>query len=55
MGKPKEEFAQVKEAPLYMLIPIVIMAGLCIVIGLFPGSVESVLRFAADGLLHMGA
>jgi formate hydrogenlyase subunit 3/multisubunit Na+/H+ antiporter MnhD subunit len=55
MGRPKEEFAQVKEAPLYMLIPIVIMAGLCIVIGLFPGSVESILRFAADGLLHMGA
>jgi formate hydrogenlyase subunit 3/multisubunit Na+/H+ antiporter MnhD subunit len=55
MGKPKEEFAQVKEAPLYMLIPIVIMAGLCIVIGLFPGPFEDILRFAADGLLHMGA
>jgi formate hydrogenlyase subunit 3/multisubunit Na+/H+ antiporter MnhD subunit len=55
MGKPKEEFARVKEAPLHMLIPIVIMAGLCIIIGLFPGSVESVLRFVADALLHMGA
>ncbi|HEY3272431.1 MAG TPA: proton-conducting transporter membrane subunit [Methanocella sp.] len=55
MGKPKDEFAQVKEAPLYMLIPIVIMAGLCIVIGLFPGPFEDILRFAADGLLHMGA
>lgn len=54
MGKQKEEFAQVKEAPLYMLIPIVIMTGLCIVIGLFPGTVESILRFAADALLHMG-
>jgi formate hydrogenlyase subunit 3/multisubunit Na+/H+ antiporter MnhD subunit len=55
MGKQKEEFAQVKEAPLYMLIPIVIMAGLCIVIGLFPGPFEDILRFAADALLHMGA
>jgi|AGTN01.3.fsa_nt_gi Formate hydrogenlyase subunit 3/Multisubunit Na+/H+ antiporter, MnhD subunit len=54
MGKPKPELAQVKEAPLYMLIPIMIMAGLCIVIGLFPGTVEGILRFAADCLLHMG-
>jgi formate hydrogenlyase subunit 3/multisubunit Na+/H+ antiporter MnhD subunit len=55
MGKQKDEFAQVKEAPLYMLIPIVIMAGLCIVIGLFPGPFEDILRFAADALLHTGA
>ena len=55
MGKPKDEFVQVKEAPLYMLIPIVIMAGLCIVIGLFPGPFEDILLFAADALLHMGA
>jgi formate hydrogenlyase subunit 3/multisubunit Na+/H+ antiporter MnhD subunit len=55
MGKPKDEFVQVKEAPLYMLIPIVIMAGLCVVIGLFPGPFEDILRFAADALLHMGA
>jgi formate hydrogenlyase subunit 3/multisubunit Na+/H+ antiporter MnhD subunit len=54
MGRQREEFANVKEAPLHMLIPIVIMAGLCVVIGLFPDTVSGMLRFAADALLHMG-
>lgn len=50
MGKPKESFKDVKDPPLYMLIPILIMATLCIVIGLFPGLVTGMLQFAASVL-----
>lgn len=55
MGKPMEGSEKITDPPLYMLLPIVLMAVLCVVIGLFPGTVESVLRFAADALLNMGA
>ncbi len=54
MGKPKDEFAQVREAPIYMLLPIVIMTGLCVAFGLFPGLISDVIRFAADALLRLG-
>ena len=47
LGKPKEELKDVKDPPLYMMIPILIMARLCIVIGLFPGLVSGALQFAA--------
>ncbi len=52
--KPKEGFEKVSDPPLYMLIPIVIMVGLCIVLGLFPGLVEGLIQLAADALLHTG-
>lgn len=55
MGKPMEGAEKVTDPPLYMLLPIVLMAALCIVIGLFPGTVSDILRFAADALLYMGA
>ena len=54
MGKPKEDFAKVKEAPLYMLVPIVIIATLHRHRPV-PGLRRGHLRFAADALLHMGA
>jgi formate hydrogenlyase subunit 3/multisubunit Na+/H+ antiporter MnhD subunit len=50
LGKPKEEFKGVKEPPVYMLLPILIMAGLCIVIGIYPDLVSGALRFAAEAL-----
>lgn len=53
LGKPKEEFKDVKEPPLYMLLPILIMAGLCIVIGVYPDLVSGALEFAADALLAL--
>lgn len=55
MGKPKAEFAKVTDPPLYMLLPILIMAGLCVLIGIYPDLVSGVLQFAADALLHTGA
>ncbi len=54
MGKPMAGAEKVSDPPLYMLLPIVLMAALCIVIGLFPGTVSDVIQFAADSLLHMG-
>jgi formate hydrogenlyase subunit 3/multisubunit Na+/H+ antiporter MnhD subunit len=54
MGQPKEEFAGVSDPPLYMLIPILIMAALCVLLGLFPGLVSGMLELAAEALLHPG-
>jgi formate hydrogenlyase subunit 3/multisubunit Na+/H+ antiporter MnhD subunit len=50
LGKPKEEFKGVKDPPIYMMLPILIMAGLCIVIGIYPGLVSGALEFAAGVL-----
>jgi multicomponent Na+:H+ antiporter subunit D len=36
LGPPQERFKDVKEAPKPMLIPMVIMAAICIAIGLMP-------------------
>jgi formate hydrogenlyase subunit 3/multisubunit Na+/H+ antiporter MnhD subunit len=47
LGKPKDELKDVKDPPLYMMIPILLMATLCIVIGLFPGLVSGALQYAA--------
>jgi formate hydrogenlyase subunit 3/multisubunit Na+/H+ antiporter MnhD subunit len=53
MGKPKEEFEGVREPPIYMMLPILIMAGLCIAIGVYPDLVSGALKFAADALLAL--
>jgi formate hydrogenlyase subunit 3/multisubunit Na+/H+ antiporter MnhD subunit len=53
LGKPREEFKDVRDPPIYMMLPIVIMAGLCIVIGIYPDLVSGALRFAADVLLGL--
>jgi len=50
LGKPKEEFKTVTDPPLYMMLPIVIMAGLCIVIGLYPDLLSGALQYAANTL-----
>ena len=47
LGKPKDELKDVKDPPLYMMIPIMLMATLCIVVGLFPGLVSGAVQFAA--------
>ncbi len=56
LGKPREEFKEVKDPPVYMMLPILLMAGLCIVIGIYPGLVSGALEFAAGvlaGLTHI--
>lgn len=50
MGNPKDEFKDVKDPPAYMMIPILIMAGLCIVIGIYPQLLSGVIQYAADAL-----
>ncbi len=55
LGKPREEFKAVKDPPVYMMLPILLMAGLCVVIGLDPGLVSGALQYAANvlfGLAH---
>jgi formate hydrogenlyase subunit 3/multisubunit Na+/H+ antiporter MnhD subunit len=54
LGKPKGEVGKVTDPPLYMLIPILIMAALCILLGFFPDLVSGILEFAANILLHPG-
>lgn len=53
LGKPKEEFSAVRDPPVYMMLPILIMACLCIVIGVYPDLVSGALKFAADTLLRL--
>ncbi len=53
LGKPKEEFKAVKDPPVYMMLPILIMAGLCIVIGIYPDLLSGALRFAAGALVEL--
>ncbi|HTY91634.1 MAG TPA: proton-conducting transporter membrane subunit [Methanocella sp.] len=53
LGRPKDEFNGVRDPPVYMMLPILIMAGLCIVIGVYPGLVSGALKFVADTLLTL--
>jgi len=53
MGKPREEFKEAKDPPLFMMLPILIMAGLCIVLGIYPGLASGALEFAANALLGL--
>ncbi len=53
LGKPKEEFKFVKEPPIYMMVPILIMASLCVIIGLYPDLLSGALQFVAETLLRL--
>jgi formate hydrogenlyase subunit 3/multisubunit Na+/H+ antiporter MnhD subunit len=53
LGKPREEFKAVRDPPIYMMLPILIMAGLCIVIGIYPDLLSGALQFAASVLLGL--
>ncbi|MCD1294465.1 oxidoreductase [Methanocella sp. CWC-04] len=50
MGKPVEEFKNVSDPPAYMMIPILILTGLCIVLGLYPDLLSGVLEYSAHML-----
>ncbi len=54
LRKPKDEVREGLRSAAVHAHPIVIMVGLCVVLGFFPGLVEGLLQFAADALLHPG-
>jgi len=51
LREPKERAAAAHEAPFTMVLPIVVMAALCVIIGLFPGLILSLADVAARSLL----
>jgi formate hydrogenlyase subunit 3/multisubunit Na+/H+ antiporter MnhD subunit len=53
LGTPKESFQHVREPPFCMILPILIMVGLCIIIGLFPGLVSGTLEYIAGTLIEL--
>ncbi len=53
LGEPKPESETASDPPAVMLVPILIMAGLCIVIGIYPDLLSGVLQSAADTLLGL--
>lgn len=48
MGSLKESFRDVRDPPVCMMLPILIMVGLCILIGLFPDLVSGTLTYIAE-------
>lgn len=53
LGKPREEFKDVRDPPVYVMAPILIMAGLCVVIGLYPDLVSGALQYTAHTLFGL--
>lgn len=53
LGEPKESFAGLRDPPLCTMLPILIMVGLCIVIGLYPDLVSGSLEKIAAVLSQM--
>ncbi len=53
LGKPNEKLKDVKDPPVYMMIPILLMATLCVVVGLFPDLISGAIQFAATVLYQV--
>ncbi|MDD1725140.1 MAG: hypothetical protein LUQ07_08440, partial [Methanospirillum sp.] len=53
LGKPRDSFADLSDPPLCTMLPILIMVGLCIIIGLFPDLVSGSLEKIAGILYEM--
>ncbi|PWR72275.1 complex I subunit 5 family protein [Methanospirillum lacunae] len=53
LGTPRESERELNDPPLYMIIPIVTMVGLCIIIGLFPDLVSGTLQYITQVLFEM--
>ena len=53
LGKPHEKLKDVRDPPVYMMIPILLMATLCVVIGLFPDLISGAIQFAATVLYQV--
>lgn len=50
---PRENFRDLHDPPLHMLVPVVILAGLCVFIGLFPDAVSGCLQYIAEMVFQM--
>lgn len=50
LRKQKDELTDATDPPPSMMIPVLILAGLCVVLGLFPGLISSTLEFAGQTL-----
>lgn len=53
LGKPFDTFGDLRDPPLCTMLPILILVGLCILIGLFPDLVSGSLQQIADSLFRM--
>lgn len=53
LGEATGRAADLREAPLCMILPVAIMVGCCVLIGLFPDLVTPSLRYIADMLYAM--
>ena len=53
LGKPKEEHKDVSDPPVSMMLPILILAGLCIVIGIYPDLLSGALQYVASTLFDL--
>lgn len=53
LGKPKEEYNAVSDPPIYMMLPILILAALCIVIGIYPDLLSGALQYVANMLFGL--
>jgi formate hydrogenlyase subunit 3/multisubunit Na+/H+ antiporter MnhD subunit len=53
MGKQKEEFRDVRDPPVTMMLPILIMVSLCIIIGVYPDLISGTLKYTADVLFQL--
>ncbi len=52
-GGSEEDQVEIREAPSAMLVPMGVLAGLCVVIGLFPQMVYPLLDSAAQALARV--
>jgi len=53
MGPVPESSRGMRDPPLYMLLPVGIMVGLCVVIGLFPELVSGTLQYIAQAVFDL--
>ncbi len=53
LGKPKEEHTNVRDPPVSMMLPILIIAGLCVIIGIYPDLLSGALQYVANTLFEL--
>lgn len=53
LGKPKEEFKDVRDPPFNMMLPILIVACLCVIIGIYPDLLSGALQYVAHTLFGL--
>jgi formate hydrogenlyase subunit 3/multisubunit Na+/H+ antiporter MnhD subunit len=53
LGKLKDEFKDVRDPPLNMMLPIAIIACLCVIIGVYPDLLSGALQYVAHTLFSL--